>query len=279
MQRSRTENMHQNGNNLTESAPPNNSLTQVLLSPSENLEYVSADDLAGDSVSEAAVEDHPEEQPKASFANSWIKPGLASYIVATGMNIAVPHFFGQTIGRIPVVGDWTINALKTVFTKTPVPVLDMLMTAGNMGTYNGVKGFFSQVDESGVSIGMKITNGVIFFGTAALVGYTTRLAFSTSGHTPEEGMIIPVSAIITPEQASFIPEPILQTLYLWNQNISALTIAAQTIVAPVVNRGLQAAADKAVTYAKQRFFPIPSPQAASVVADLEHGSSPSSPKI
>jgi hypothetical protein len=243
MRSTHSDSTHQHDGNPAASVPTDNSLTQ--------------------------------EQPKASFANSWIKPGVASYIVATGMNIAVPHFFGQTIGRIPVVSEWTANALKTVFTKTPVPVLDMLMTAGNMGTYNGVKEFFSKEDTHGVSIGMKITNGVIFFGTAALVGYTTRLAFAAGGHTPEEGMLMPVSAIIPPEQTFFIPEAILKTLYLWNQDVSALTIAAQTIVAPVVKRGLQAAADKAVTYAKQRFFPAAvAVQAAPVVTDLEHGSAP-----
>jgi hypothetical protein len=259
---------------------PDNSLTQVLLPHKQNAVYISEEDIEDDSA--VAPKDHAEKaKPNATFANSWIKPGVASYIVVTGMNIAVPHFFGQTIGRIPVVSDWVIDALKTVFTKTPVPVLDMLMTAGNMATYNGVKEFFSAEDKNGISYTMKITNGIIFFGTAALVGYVTRLAFAADDHRPEEGMIIPVAAIISPEQAAFIPEPVLKTLYLWNQNISALNIAAQTIVAPVIKRGLQAAADKAATYLKQRFFPAPvTVRETPVVADIERGLAPSSsPKI
>jgi hypothetical protein len=261
-------------NRNTASAQSNEALNEVLLPPNQLTEDFSDDESAESAaVAASAIVIPTEEKPKASFANSWVKPGLATYVVATGMNIAVPHFFGQTIGRIPVVSEWTANAIKTVFTKTPVPVLDMLMTAGNMATYKSVKGFFSAEDENGISVGMKITNGVIFFGTAALTGYVTRLAFAAGGHTPEEGFMMPVSALVTPEQASFIPEPILKTLYLWNQNVSALTIAAQTIAAPVVERGLKAAADKALTYAKQRFFAAtPVVQATPVVvADIENG--------
>ena len=131
-----------------------------------------------------------------------------------------------------------------------------------------LKVFFVQEDEHGNSIGMKIVNGVIFLGTAALIGYTTRLAFAANGLTPEEGMMMPVSAIIPPEQAVFVPAPLLEKLYLWNQNVSALTIAAQTIVAPVVERGLR----NVVPYIRQRFFSAaPVMQQTIPATDLENG--------
>ena len=126
---------HQDKNSVTAA---NNSLTQTLLETNQQ----NSEDNSNAATKENSVTNIASSTPKASFANSWIKPGAASYIVVTGFNIAIPHLFGQTIGKIPVVSEWTAEALKTVFTKVPTPLLDMLMTAGNMGTYKSVKSFF-----------------------------------------------------------------------------------------------------------------------------------------
>jgi hypothetical protein len=202
-----------------------------------------------------------ETTPKANFATRWIKPAMASYVVATGMNIAMPHFFGQTLGRIPGVAAWTAKAMKTVFENVPKPVLDMLMTAGNFATYKSVKGFFVAEDTTPISWMTQAGNIVIFWGSSALVGYATRLVCVASGHIPEEGMMMPVAPMIPDEYLPFIPAdltPLLPNLFLWNQNVSALTLAAQTIVTPVVENRLKAIAGKTAEvlspYIKQCLF-------------------------
>ncbi len=179
------------------------------------------------------------EKPKASFADRWLKPVVASYIFTTGANLAIPHLFSQTFGRIPVVGAWTANAMKTVFQKLPLPMLDALMTSGSLANFKNIKGFFVIEDASVISRNAKIGNAIVFWGSSFLVGYTARLAFTAAGHAPEEGIMIPLEAVLPPEAMGFMPPVLLPHLYLWNQNISALTIATQTIVTPVVESGIK----------------------------------------
>jgi hypothetical protein len=192
------------------------------------------------------------------FMNAWIKPAVVSYIFTSGINMAMPHFFGQTIGRIPVVGDWVSHAFKTVFEKMPRPVFDTLMTAGSTLNYKNIKSLFYIEPETNESRPMKITNAAIFLGSSALVGYAIRMSFQATGHVPEEGFMLPVAGMLPPECEATLPEAVLADLYLWNENIYALSIAAQTFVTPVVEVAAKAITKKAVDtlspYLKKCFF-------------------------
>jgi hypothetical protein len=233
-------------------SPRDNDLEQPLTSHSHANE-------SGESP--ASSNETPAKQaPTASFATRWIKPMLASYIVTTGTNIAVPHFFSQTVGRIPVVGDWTAQAMKTAFEHMPTAVLDMLMTSGSLANFNNVKSFFVTEDTTPTSTATKVGNFIAFWGSAALVGYATRMVCVAAGHLPEEGMMLPAAILIPAEYAGMVPESvavILPNLHLWNQNISALTIAAQTVVTPVVETGVKYVGGKIASvapYLKQTLF-------------------------
>ena len=211
-----------------------------------------------------------EEKIKASFADRWIKPAVVGYVVTIGSSIAMPHFIGQTIGRIPVVSDWIATAFKTVFEKAPTPVLDMLMTAGNFMTYKSVKSLFVQEQAETLSRTTKMVNIVIFWGSAALVGYSIRAVAIAAGHIPEEGMMLPLAAILQPEDAKEFPAEMLANAFFCNQNIMALTTAAQMIVTPVLENRIKSWGGKAVgyisPYIRQSFFAADNPVTENPVA-------------
>jgi hypothetical protein len=55
-----------------------------------------------------------------------------------------------------------------------------------------------------------------------------------------------LASVLTPEAASHYSAKLLPNLYLWSENISALTILVQTAVTPLLESGVKVAGEKVI---------------------------------
>ncbi len=104
-----------------------------------------------------------------------------------------------------------------------------------------------------------------------MVGYAIRATYALAGHVPEEGMLIPAASALPPELTSGIPQDLLSNMYIWNQDIFALNIAAQTFITPVVDVAAKFVVEKAAAkispYLKKCLFAVTGRDAIAIVAD------------